>query len=67
MARSRAGAGHWVVAALLVKPLAISFPHDIHLLPPEDPGGEGGRLADIHRLRGLHWEEVGCQREGGAG
>lgn len=47
-------------------PLAISFPHNVCLLPLEDPGREGGRLGDVHGLRGPHWEEVGCGG-GGAG
>lgn len=61
----RASTRHWLGAAsaphLLSGPLAISFPHNVRLLPLEDPGREGGHLGDIHRLCDLHWEEVGCR------
>lgn len=65
----RASARHQLGAApnlcRLLELLAVSFPHNICLLPLEDPGREGGRLGNIHRLCGLHWEEVGCRGEGG--
>lgn len=64
----RASTRHRLGAAsapcLLSEPLAISFPHDVCLLPLENPGREGGHLGDIHRLCDLHWEEVGCRRGG---
>lgn len=67
----RASARHQLGAApalcLLLELLAVSFPHNICLLPLEDPGREGGCLGHVHRLRGLHWEEVGCGGGGGTG